>query len=172
MSVTFWASVRATLVATLVAAPPAFGGQNLAVSPFGCQPRTADQSKVDFAFDKGIFNNSTTAAARVFCPITTIEQRGGNDTSRRAIIWVIDNNSAVDFKCNVVLIINAGGSSGSFGTFPLVKELVSGNTARYAAANFGLNPPVGYDSAHINCTIPAKTSAGTSSIMNLFWITS
>jgi hypothetical protein len=155
---------------SLAAIPPAWGRQSLAVSPMACQPRAADRAKVDLAFDKGIFNTSTSATARVFCPIQTTEQRSQSEVRRDAVVWVIDNNSSVDFNCKLVFTVNGGIPAGSISTYQLTKNLVDGNRARYAVANPGLNSAI-YDSLHINCTIPPNTAAGTSSIMNLYWFT-
>src|SRR3954454_24457178 len=119
--------------------------ESLAVSPMGCQAKAADRGKVDVSFNKGIFNNSTTAAARVFCPIEITAARGGSDTQRSAVVWVIDNNSSVDFSCSVVFTVNAGGSTGNISTFQLTKSLVSGNMIRYGVEQPGLSPLVGYD---------------------------
>src|SRR4051812_11560359 len=49
-------------------------------SPMACQPRAADRSKVDIDYNKGIFNNSTTGAAKVFCSIPSVDlAEGSND---------------------------------------------------------------------------------------------
>ena len=131
-----------------------------------CQPRAADRDKVDLAFDKGIFNFSTSAAARVFCPIETTDHGLIAETGRTAYLYVIDNNSSTDFNCKVVFTVGAA----TTGVFSLIKNVKIGNTILYRALMPGLgSPKVFYDSIHINCTIPAQAAAGSSSVVVLLW---
>ena len=147
--------VGLAVVASLAAAPLRGGPVPGRVGD-GCQPRAADRDKGDLAFDKGIFNFSTSAAARVFCPIETTDHGLIAETGRTAYLYVIDNNSSTDFNCKVVFTVGAA----TTGVFSLIKNVdLEHNPVSGPKPGLG-SPKVFYDSIHINCTIPPKTAAG------------
>ncbi len=132
-----------------------------------CRPRRSDQAKVDYAADRGIFNDST-AAAKVYCPMTTFEYQSSNQ-NRAVIVVVVDNNPSSDVSCNLVLqdalgrVVYTSPTQKTSGASSTPKELdfFSGNSAIVTTVHVAL---------HVNCTLPAKSSTGlTSQIRQLRW---
>ncbi len=150
-----------------LASPARAGDLFLSMSPMACQPRAADRGKIDIDYNKGIFNNSSSASAKVFCPIEYTDPNSRiNDTFRRAAILAIRNNSSVDFNSWVVL---SNRFSPDVKTFKFQNFGANGNFTMYGVDNAALGTSFVFDTIHINCSIPPKTNAGVSSIMNVLW---
>ncbi len=157
---------RTLLAASLLGATLLAGAQAQAqVKPThhhagtACKPNNGDLAKINYTDNQGVTNVSTTASAKVYCPVDHTLDPNGLLRPFKLRVMVIDRSSEA-VSCTLKHVASDGADVQTIG--PLSSQ---SNSSTAQALTFTIPPPDGNPRGYLNliCTLPRAGSSSTRS---------